>query len=46
MPAEGDEVGPGGQGPVRGQLGRIEQDRDPAGVRLGADLARPAATTP
>ena len=36
--AEGDVVGPGRQGPVRRQLGRVEQDRDPALVRRRADL--------
>ena len=36
--AEGDEIGPGGQGAMGGQLCRIEEDRDAACVRLGTDL--------
>ena len=38
VPAEGDEVGVGGECAVRGELRRIEEDRDAAGVRLGADV--------
>ena len=45
VPAEGHEVRLGGQGPMRGQLRRIEQDGDPASVGLGADAGPPAVTT-
>ena len=36
--AEGHEVGPGGQGSMRRQLCRVEEDGDAAGVGLGTDL--------
>ena len=36
--AEGHEVGSLGEGTVRCQLCRVEQDGDPAGMGLGTDL--------
>ena len=45
VPAEGDEVGLGGRRTVRGQLGRIEQDRDARGRGPRRRSPPPAATS-
>ena len=45
VPAEGDEVGVGGERPVRRELRAVDQDRDATRVRGRDDLARSAASS-